>query len=79
MCQTIQKKLSYANNQSIVVGLLDKETFELTKVREYDGRYYEHMQQLSLVNGVPTLSWIESVVKDERTIVASSNNAIVSA
>ena len=71
--------LSYAKNQSIVVGMLNKDTLTLTNVKEYNSSDYAHMQQLSLVNGVPTLSFIESVVTDEASVLNSLNNKIVSA
>ena len=69
--------LSYANNQSIVVGMLDKETLEFVELKEYDSTDYEHLHHLSVVNGVPTLSWLESEVTDDDSVLASMNHKIV--
>ena len=71
--------VSCAKHQSIVVGMLDKETLTLTNVKEYSSDNYMHMHQISLVDGTPTVAWVESVITDADSVLASFDNMIVSA
>lgn len=71
--------LSYARNQNIVVGSIDPETLAFTKARSYAGEGYAHMHQLSLVNGKPTLVWVDSVVTDDNSVLWPESNAFYSA
>lgn len=59
----------YAKNQSIVVGKINPDTLALEEKKVYPGSGYAHLQQLSAVNGVPTLVWADSPVTDEDSVL----------
>lgn len=61
--------LSYAENQSIVVGTLDPDTLEFTETEEYFAEGYANKQQLVLIDGTPTLVWLDSVVSDDNSVL----------
>lgn len=68
---------SYATNQNIVVGSIDTnaEFIELNRYTPSSGTY-AHMQSLAVVNGAPTLFWVESVIIDDDDIFSSDSNTI---
>lgn len=69
--------MSYAVNQSIIVGSIDANG-GFTRAKAYDSaaETYAHMQTLAVVNGVPTLFWVESVINDEDDIFSSTSNTV---
>lgn len=68
--------LEYAQNQSIVIGKLDSETLAFTEVKVYDGVGYAHMQRLALMNGVPTLAWVDTGLTDVNSVLVSKDNTV---
>lgn len=68
---------SYATNQNIVVGSVDTSA-NFTEQKRYTPSLgaYAHMQTLAVVNGEPTLFWVESVIIDEDDIFSSNSNTI---
>ena len=61
--------LGYAANQQIVVGQVNPETLAFTESRHYTGTGYAHMHKLSLVNGKPTLVFVDSTITDANSIL----------
>lgn len=64
--------LDYAQHQSIVVGSLDTSTLTFTEKTVYSDTNtgsYARLQQLALVNNVPTLVWAESTVTDDNSVL----------
>lgn len=61
--------LDYASKQSVVVGTIDPDTLAFTEKAAYPGTGYAHLQQLSMVNGIPTLVWADSAVTDEDSVL----------
>ena len=68
--------LSYAQNQRIVIGTVDKDTLAFTHVKTYESSGYACKQQLALVDGVPTLVWVEASVTDDDSVLASNLNKV---
>ncbi len=68
--------LSYAQNQEIVVGQINPDTLAFTQKKVYQGNGYAHMQELNLVNGVPTLVWTDSAVSTDNDVLWPTNNTI---
>ncbi len=66
----------YAQKQSIVVGKIDPSSLAFTKVKEYPGTGYAHLQQLAMVNSVPTLAWVDSAVTDDNSVLWPQNNTL---
>lgn len=68
---------SYATNQNIVVGSIDANA-EFIELNRYtpSSDTYAHMQTLAIVNGAPTLFWVESVIKDDDDIFSSNTNTV---
>ncbi|MGN0993957.1 MAG: hypothetical protein ACI4PD_02460, partial [Butyricicoccus sp.] len=71
--------LTYAENQSIVVGRIDPETLEFTESTTYPGQSYAHLQQLTAVNGQPVLIWADSEVSDADSVLFSPRSRICTA
>lgn len=71
--------LTYAENQSIVVGRIDPETLEFTESTTYPGQSYAHLQQLTAVNGQPVLVWADSEVPDADSVLFSPRSRICTA
>ena len=71
--------LDYAQKQSIVVGSLDSSTLAFTESTTYSGNGYAHLQQISLVNGMPTLVWADSTVTDDDSVLWSTTSKLYSA
>lgn len=71
--------LTYAENQSIVVGRIDPETLEFTESTTYPGQSYAHLQQLTAVNGQPVLVWADSEVPDADSMLFSPRSRICTA
>lgn len=61
--------LDYAQKQTIVVGSVDPNTLAFTKRASYSGNSYAHLQQISMVNGTPTLVWADSTVTDNDSVL----------
>lgn len=59
----------YAKKQSIVVGTLDSDTLTFTQKAEFPGTGYAHMPQLAVIDGVPTLAWVDSPVTDNNSVL----------
>ena len=68
--------LSYAQNQEIVVGLINPDTLAFTRKKVYTGTGYAHMHKLSLVNGKPTLVWVDSEVSTDNDVLWPQNNTV---
>ena len=68
--------LTYAQNQSIVVGSLDSDTLEFTEMASYPGSGYAHTHKLSIVNGTPILVWADSVVTDESSVLLPQSSIV---
>lgn len=65
-----------AKKQSIVVGKIDPSTLAFTKIKEYPGAGYAHLQTLAMVNGIPTLAWVDSAVTDDNSVLWPQNNTL---
>lgn len=61
--------VTYAQNQTIVVGTVDKTTLKFTEQKTYQSGNYMHLPTLSCVNGTPVLAWAESEVTDQESVV----------
>lgn len=61
--------VSYAQNQTIVVGTINKNTLAFTEQKTYQSDDYMRLPTLSCVNGTPVLAWVESAVTDEESVV----------
>nr|WP_325195724.1 leucine-rich repeat protein [uncultured Oscillibacter sp.] len=68
--------LTYARNQSIVVGTIDKETLAFTKQETYCSGTYLHLPALKCVNGTPVLAWADSVVTDENSVLSPDDSSV---
>lgn len=69
--------VSYATNQIIVIGGVDSNgNFVESSRYTPSANSYAHMQTLAVVNGVPTLFWVESVINDEDDIFSSTSNTV---
>ena len=71
--------LEFARHQEIVVGQIDKDTLAFTESRVYSSSSYAHMQQLSMVNGKPTLTWVCSRVASDNDVLWPEYNVIYKA
>ena len=69
--------VSYATNQTIVIGSLNSDG-NFNEFNRYtpSGNTYAHMQTLAVVDGVPTLFWVESVINDADDIFSSTSNTV---
>lgn len=61
--------LTYAQNQEIVVGILNPDTLCFTEKVTYTGAGYVHMQQLAVINGQPVLAWIDGQLTDDENSI----------
>lgn len=68
--------LNYAENQSIVVGRIDPQTLAFTECGVYAADGYARLQQLAVVNGVPTLVWADSGVTDDNSVLFPTDSTI---
>ena len=68
--------VSYAQNQTIVVGTFDSGTLAFTEQKTYQSDDYMHLPALSCVNGTPVLAWAESAVTDASSVVAPKNSTV---
>ena len=71
--------VTYAQNQTIVVGTVDKTTLAFTAQKTYQSNEYMHLPTLSCVNGTPVLAWAESAVTDEESVVNPTASAVYTA
>ena len=71
--------VSYAQNQTIVVGTINKNTLVFTEQKTYQSDDYMRLPTLSCVNGTPVLAWVESAVTDEESVVNPAASAIYTA
>lgn len=66
-----------ATNQTIVIGSVDSNgNFVESSRYTPSENSYAHMQTLAVVNGVPTLFWVESVINDADDIFSSTSNTL---
>lgn len=68
--------VSYAQNQTIVVGTFDSGTLAFTEQKTYQSDDYMHLPALSCANGTPVLAWAESAVTDASSVVAPKNSTV---
>lgn len=67
----------FALGQQIVVAGVDEQGTALTAaVYTPEETGYAHMQTMGLVDGIPTLLWVESEIKTEDDVFASDRNLI---
>lgn len=71
--------IAYAQNQTIVVGTVDKTTLAFTAQKTYQSNEYMHLPALSCVNGTPVLAWAQSVVTNEESVVNPTASAVYTA
>lgn len=71
--------VTYAKNQNIVVGTVDKSTLAFTAQKTYQSNEYMHLPTLSCVNGTPVLAWAESAVTDEESVVNPAASTVYTA
>lgn len=71
--------VTYAQNQTIVVGTVDKTTLKFTAQKTYQSDNYMHLPTLSCVNGTPVLAWAGSAVTDEESVVNPASKTIYTA
>lgn len=71
--------VSYAQNQTIVVGTINKNTLAFTEQKTYQSDDYMRLPTLSCVNGTPVLAWVESAVTDEESVVNPTASAVYTA
>ena len=71
--------VSYAQNQTIVVGTINKNTLAFTEQKTYQSDDYMRLPALSCVNGTPVLAWAESAVTDEESVVNPAASAVYTA
>ena len=69
--------VSYATNQTIVIGSVDSNgNFDEFSRYTPSASTYSHMQTLAVVNGAPTLFWVESAIEDADDIFTSTSNTV---
>lgn len=61
--------LGFAKNQTVVVGSIDANTLRFTKLAEYSAEGYARKACLSNVNGIVALSWLDSTVTDDNSVL----------
>lgn len=71
--------VTYAQNQTIVVGTVNKDTLAFTAQKTYQSDNYMHLPALSCVNGTPVLAWAGSAVTDEESVVNPASKTIYTA
>lgn len=71
--------VSYAQNQTIVVGTINKNTLAFTEQKTYQSDDYMRLPTLSCVNGTPVLAWVESAVTDEESVVNPAASTVYTA
>nr|WP_325240009.1 S-layer homology domain-containing protein [uncultured Oscillibacter sp.] len=71
--------LDYAKKQTIVVGSIDPNTLAFTQKASFSGTGYVHLQQLSIVNGNPTLVWADSDVTDDDSVLWPASSDLYTA
>lgn len=71
--------LDYAKKQTIVVGSIDPNTLAFTQKASFSGTGYVHLQQLSIVNGNPTLVWADSAVTDDDSVLWPASSDLYTA
>ena len=71
--------VSYAQNQTIVVGTINKNTLAFTEQKTYQSDDYMRLPTLSCVNGTPVLAWMESAVTDEESVVNPAASTVYTA
>ena len=71
--------LTYAQNQTIVVGTIDKDTLVFTKQKTYCSGAYMHFPTLDCVDGTPVLAWVDSAVTDEASVLQPNSSSVFKA
>lgn len=71
--------VSYAQNQTIVVGTINKNTLAFTEQKTYQSDDYMRLPTLSCMNGTPVLAWVESAVTDEESVVNPAASTVYTA
>lgn len=72
--------LDYALAQTIVVGTIDPDTLRFTEVKRYTPENaYAHSQELTVVNGVANLVWLESTVSSDNDVLIPPTSQVVTA
>ena len=71
--------VSYAQNQTIVVGTINKNTLAFTEQKTYQSDNYMRLPTLSCVNGTPVLAWAESAVTDQESVVNPAASTVYTA
>ena len=73
--------VTYAQNQTIVVGTVNKDTLAFTAQKTYqsDNYMYMHLPTLSCVNGTPVLAWAQSAVTNEESVVNPAASTVYTA
>ena len=71
--------VTYAQNQTIVVGTVNKDTLAFTEQKTYQSNEYMHLPTLSCVNGTPVLAWAGSAVTDQESVVNPALKTIYTA
>jgi len=62
--------LSFAQNQTIVVGTVNCSTLAFTPAAELSGTGYLHLPRFTAGNGAPVLVWLESAVSSQSEVIA---------
>ena len=68
--------LNYAKTRELVVQRLDTNTFEVLEEQVYTSDNYIYGQKLMLVDGQLVLSWIDSEVLDDASVLNPGNGTI---
>ena len=71
--------LTYAQNQTIVVGTIDKDTLVFTEQKTYCSGAYMHLPTLDCVDGTPVLAWVDSAVTDEASVLQPNSSSVFKA
>ena len=71
--------VSYAQNQTIVVGTINKNTLAFSEQKTYQSDNYMRLPTLSCVNGTPVLAWAKSAVTDEESVVNPAASTVYTA
>lgn len=68
--------LTYAQNQELVVGILDKDTLKLKETQTFQGDGFLSMSDMTSVDGNVSLVWVDAPITDENSILQPVSGTI---
>ena len=68
--------LSYAQNQTVIVGSIDSGTLAFTERQTFSGNGFVHLQQLAVIDGQPVLMWADTALTDKNSVLLPASGTI---